>query len=141
MSSSSGINVTVIIDSRRVWYWLIFLVILAICHFCLLVWLFLAVLTKNALYESVMVVLVLVLGLILGSTERRFCMVVCIVLPFLLVVLDGTVVHNTGDICAAAGATASASAGVLGVIFRVVADPIAWNATNALYEFFVVVLV
>ena len=58
-------------------------------------------------------------------------------------VLDGAgaVAGIKGDFCAAAGATASASVDVVGVIFGVVADPIAWNATNALYEFFVVGLV
>ena len=42
------------------------------------------------------------------------------------------------DFCAAAGATASASVIVQGSIFVVVAVSIAWNATDALYEFFVV---
>ena len=42
-------------------------------------------------------------------------------------------------VAAAAGATASASVLFSEIIFGVVAVPIAWNATNALYEFFVVV--
>ena len=81
------------------------------------------------------------LGWILDLTGRRFCVVVCIVLPFLTVVLEYAVVCIKGYFRTAAGATASALVGVLEVIFDVVADPIAWNATNTLYEFFVVVLV
>ena len=58
---------------------------------------------------------------------------------FVLVVLDGAVVAVACikvDFCAAAaaGATVSSPAIILGVIFFVVFVQIAWNTTNALYE-------
>ena len=52
----------------------------------------------------------------------------------------GAVAGMKVDVRAAAGAVASTSVVFQGVIFIVVAVPIAWNATNALCEFFVVVL-
>ena len=51
--SSSGISVIVIIESRRVWYWLMVLEILTICRFCMLVWLFLAVVALIAIFFKV----------------------------------------------------------------------------------------
>ena len=82
--------------------------------------------------------------LILFPAGRRFAasvfdssLAVIVVGLVLLVVLGGAVVAGAGtevDFCAAAGATASLLSVVLGVIFGVVTVPIAWNATNALYE-------
>ena len=100
----------------------------------------------NAFYEFFVIVLVLVLGLgfILGPTGHQFCLVVFIVVMFMLVVLDRSVGARVGikvDFLAATGATASASVIVHGGIFGVVANPIAWNATNALYELFCVFVV
>ena len=50
VSSSSGNDVIVICELRHIWYCLLFLVILAICRCCLLVWLFLAVVALMAVY-------------------------------------------------------------------------------------------
>ena len=101
---------------------------------------------KNAIYKSVVVVLVPVLGWILGSTECRFSLLVIIFVLFVSMVLDGSVaavacikVDFHGAAAVSAGAAASSSVGVRvvifgvwGVIFVVVAVQIAWNATNAL---------
>ena len=43
---------------------------------------------KNAIYESAVVILVLVLGLTVSSTECRFCAVVFIVVLFVSVAVD-----------------------------------------------------
>ena len=71
VSSSSGIIVIVIIESRRVWYWLMFLV-LAICRFCLLVRLFFAVVAMIAMCLVNCAINVLCDSL-MGSCNSDFC--------------------------------------------------------------------
>ena len=99
------------------------------------------------LVRRLYIIFVFVLGVVgldlLASVPTgRWCgLVVVNVVLFMSVILDGAGAGIKGDFCAAAEATASASASVMGVILGVVADPIAWNTTNTLYEFFVVVLV
>ena len=96
----------------------------------------------NALYEFFVVFPVIVLGLILGLVGRLFCLLVVIVVLFISMGLDGAgaVASIEFDVRAAAGVVTSALVIFQGVIFIVVAVPIAWNATNTWYEFFVVVL-
>ena len=72
VSSSSGIIVIVIIEMRRVWYWGMLLVILAICRFCLVVWLFLAVVAMIVMY-LVNCALNVVCDSLMGSCNSDFC--------------------------------------------------------------------